>query len=88
MSNYYSTSSYYMDGDEIKENEQNDSSQWLEIVHRYVKSLKFGTVQITVHDSVVTQIEKTEKTRLDNPRAQINNKTQRKLTGKPEVPNK
>jgi hypothetical protein len=63
-----------MDGDEIKENEQNDSSQWLEIVHRYVKSLKFGTIQITVHDSVVTLIEKTEKTRLDKPRAQINKK--------------
>ena len=76
-----------MDGKETSENVRNDGSRWLETVHRYVNSLKFGTVQITVHDSVVTQIEKTEKTRLDNPRAQIKNKTQRKLTGKPEVPN-
>jgi len=63
-----------MDGEENIENERNDGSRWLEIVHRYVNSLKFGTIQITVHDSVVTLIEKTEKTRLDNPKAQINKK--------------
>ncbi len=55
---------------EYFENEQDEASRWREIVHRYVSSLKFGTVQITVHDSKVTLIEKTEKTRLDNPKAQ------------------
>ena len=42
--------------------------EWLSVVHSQVASLKFGTVQITVHDSNVVQIERIEKTRLDRPR--------------------
>lgn len=38
---------------------------WLEIVRRQVKSLRFGVVQIVVHDSEVTQIDKTERVRLE-----------------------
>lgn len=38
---------------------------WLELVREKVLSLRFGVVQIVVHDSRVTQIERTEKTRLD-----------------------
>ena len=38
---------------------------WLEIVSQQVQILKFGVVQITVHNSRVVQIEKTEKLRLD-----------------------
>lgn len=41
---------------------------WLEIVREKVKDLRFGVVQIVVHDSHVVQIERTEKTRLDQPR--------------------
>lgn len=37
---------------------------WLEIVRRQVGSLRFGVVQIVVHDSEVTQIDKTERVRL------------------------
>lgn len=37
---------------------------WLEIVREKVESLRFGVVQIVVHDGKVTQIERTEKTRL------------------------
>lgn len=37
---------------------------WLEIVRRQVGSLRFGLVQIVVHDSEVTQIDKTERVRL------------------------
>jgi hypothetical protein len=37
---------------------------WLEIVRRQVNSLHFGVVQIVVHDSEVTQIDKTERVRL------------------------
>lgn len=37
---------------------------WLEIVRQKVESLRFGVVQIVVHDGKVTQIERTEKTRL------------------------
>ncbi len=38
---------------------------WLEIVRRQVDSLRFGVVQIVVHDSEVTQIDKTERVRLE-----------------------
>ncbi len=40
------------------------SAEWLEIVREKVQTLRFGVVQIVVHDSKVTQIERTEKTRL------------------------
>ena len=40
---------------------------WLEIVRQQVVSLRFGVVEIIVHDSRVTQIEKTERLRLDKP---------------------
>ena len=42
------------------------SSDWLELVRQNVQSLRFGVVQIVVHDSRVTQIERTEKTRLQS----------------------
>ncbi len=44
-----------------------DQPEWLELVRRQVSSLKFGAVQITVHDSRVTQVERVEKVRLDRP---------------------
>jgi hypothetical protein len=42
------------------------SADWLELVREKVQSLQFGVVQIVVHDSKVTQIERTEKTRLQS----------------------
>ncbi len=36
---------------------------WLEVVRQNVANLRFGSVQITVHDGRVTQIESIEKTR-------------------------
>ncbi len=39
--------------------------EWLELVRRQVGSLRYGVVEIIVHDSQVTQIEKTERLRLD-----------------------
>jgi hypothetical protein len=42
-------------------------TSWLEIVRRQVASLQYGVVEIIVHDSRVTQIEKTERLRLDKP---------------------
>jgi hypothetical protein len=41
---------------------------WLDIVRHKVESLRFGVVQIVVHDGKVTQIERTEKTRLAGQR--------------------
>jgi hypothetical protein len=43
------------------------NANWLEIVRQQVDSLKYGVVEIVVHDSQVTQIEKTERLRLDKP---------------------
>jgi hypothetical protein len=37
---------------------------WLAVVREKVESLRFGVVQVVVHDGRVTQIERTEKTRL------------------------
>ncbi len=52
------------------ENDAGEKTGWLEIVRRQVGSLRFEVVQIVVHDSRVTQIEKTERVRLDKSRAQ------------------
>ena len=41
---------------------------WLELVRQLVGSLRYGVVQIIVHDAQVTQIEKTERVRLEKPR--------------------
>lgn len=38
---------------------------WLSIVRRQVRSLRFGVVQIVVHNAQVVQIERTEKVRLN-----------------------
>ncbi|MGA2786358.1 MAG: YezD family protein [Verrucomicrobiota bacterium] len=43
---------------------------WLDMVRRQVGSLHYGVVQIVVHDSQVTQIEKTERVRLEKARVQ------------------
>lgn len=41
---------------------------WLEIVQKQITSLKFGVVQIVVHEGKVVQIEKTEKVRVASER--------------------
>ena len=43
---------------------------WIEVVRQQVSSLRFGVVQITVHDSRVVQIETTERVRFDKPQPQ------------------
>jgi hypothetical protein len=44
-----------------------EKANWLEVVRQQVGSLRYGVVQIVIHDSQVTQIEKTERVRLDKP---------------------
>lgn len=39
--------------------------QWLALVRQQVESLRYGVVQIVVHDARVTRIERTEKLRLE-----------------------
>jgi hypothetical protein len=50
----------------------NDQPEWLAIVQKHVENLRYGVVQLVVHDGRVTQIERTEKVRLsteERPRA-------------------
>lgn len=42
--------------------------EWIALVRQKVESLRYGVVQIVVHDGRVTQIERNEKTRLANGR--------------------
>jgi hypothetical protein len=46
--------------------------EWLEVVSEQIATLRFGIVQIVVHDGRVVQIEKTEKVRLDKPATDTN----------------
>jgi hypothetical protein len=40
---------------------------WLAVIRKQTESLRFGTVQVVVHEGRVVQIEKTEKVRFDKP---------------------
>jgi hypothetical protein len=42
-------------------------AHWLDVVAEQVGKLRFGVVQIVVHDSRVVQIDRTEKVRLTHP---------------------
>lgn len=43
------------------------AEEWLNVVRQKVSSLRFGVVQVVVHEGRVVQIECTEKVRLDRP---------------------
>ena len=47
-----------------------NSPEWLAVVKKKVEGLSYGVVQIVVHNSRVTQIECTEKTRFDSAAAE------------------
>lgn len=47
---------------------------WLQLVRERVASLRYGLVQIVIHDSRVTLIERTEKTRLDSPETETSDR--------------
>jgi hypothetical protein len=44
-----------------------DAPDWIALVREKVEGLRYGVVQLVVHDGRVTQIERTEKTRLTPP---------------------
>jgi hypothetical protein len=46
-----------------------DSEAWLALVAEKVKTMRFGVLQITVHESRIVQIERTERTRFEPPRS-------------------
>lgn len=45
------------------ENKQASEDDWMDVVKQKVAKLRFGSIQITVHDGRVTQVESVEKTR-------------------------
>ena len=47
---------------------------WEGVVRQLVNTLRFGVVQITVHESHVVQVERTEKVRFAQPTSQKPNR--------------
>ncbi|WP_395740953.1 YezD family protein [Prosthecobacter sp.] len=47
-----------------QQNTETEAEPWIDIVKLKVAALRFGSVQIIVHEGRVTQVESTEKTRL------------------------
>ena len=47
-------------------NQEPTPETWLEIVRQKVEAIRFGSVQIVVHEGRVTQVESTEKTRFND----------------------
>lgn len=45
--------------------------EWIALVRQKVESLRYGVVQLVVHDGRVTQIERTEKTRLPSNKGAV-----------------
>jgi len=45
------------------------AAPWVAVVTEKVRSMRYGIVQIVVHDSKVVQIERTERTRFDIPQS-------------------
>ena len=48
--------------------ENGSAPDWLNLVREKIERLRYGVVQLIVHDGRVTQIECTEKMRLPNDR--------------------
>jgi hypothetical protein len=45
---------------------QNDTADWVDVLRQHVASLRFGVIQVVIHEGRVVQIERTEKYRLPN----------------------
>ena len=43
-----------------------DPADWTRVVQQHVQSLRFGSVQVVVHDGRVVSVERIEKFRLPN----------------------
>ncbi len=50
-------------------NDVESTPAWLKIVAQQVESVRFGVIQIVIHESRVVQIERTEKVRFDKAEA-------------------
>ena len=45
-------------------NERGAAQDWRAVVEKFVGSVRFGVVEIVIHEGRVTQIERTERVRL------------------------
>jgi len=54
----------------LRAGKESSGPSWVRLVQGQVESMRFGVVQIVVHDSRVVQIERTEKLRLDKSKDQ------------------
>ena len=43
-------------------------AHWLSVLREQLRGLRYGTIQITVHDGRVVQLDRTQRTRLDGPK--------------------
>jgi hypothetical protein len=50
---------------ERAQSEPANEPRWLEVVRECVGEMRFGTVQVVVHEGRVTQIDATHRTRLN-----------------------
>jgi hypothetical protein len=55
-----------MSAPESSSSTEPEIAAWLQVVERKVGALRFGSVQIVVHEGRVTQIESTEKFRFQS----------------------
>jgi hypothetical protein len=54
----------------LRAGKEKSEPSWVRLIQDQVESMRFGVVQIVVHDSRVVQIERTEKLRLDKSESQ------------------
>ena len=59
-----------MSQNNLKSGSDKSNLNWIDVVQQQVTSLKFGVVQITVHDGRVVQVETTERLRFDKPQSE------------------
>lgn len=50
----------------LSNNASPDFTQWVNLLEQKIASIRFGSIQIIVHEGRITQIESTEKIRLPN----------------------
>jgi hypothetical protein len=53
--------------DKSESSQPSQSGAWIDIVRNHVSSLRFGHIQIVVHNSQVVQVERTERIRFNRP---------------------
>jgi len=51
-----------------RETTASSASDWMRLTQRYVDSLQYGQVTLTVHQGEVIEVQKTERTRLNTKR--------------------